>query len=216
MRRVSPCLAFVASTGQTAGGCARRHHIRGKVVVNTYRKRLFFTVILFFPLLVSAGEQAKTQSPASPATEAGIVLTDFEGNRRSVEEFVGDGKWLVVMIWASDCHICNTEVPEYMAFHAAHKDTDASVLGISMDGESRKEEAIAFLERHLVNFPSLIGEVGAVTAVYGNLTGSFLAGTPAFLVYTPSGELAAKQIGAVPVKLIEEFMTANSKAANKG
>jgi peroxiredoxin len=184
--------------------------------VNTHEKRLFLVVILLFPLLVWAGEQAKTQSRESPATEEEIVLTDFEGNRRTIGEFAGNGKWLVVMIWASDCHICNTEVPEYMAFHETHKDKDASVLGISMDGESGKKEAMAFLDRHLVNFPSLIGETAAVTALYGQLTGSFLAGTPAFLIYAPSGELAAKQIGAVPVPLIEEFMAANSKAASKG
>lgn len=172
--------------------------------------------MLLFPLLVAAVEQGKTQSPESPDTEAGIILTDFEGNRRTIEEFSGDDKWLVVMIWASDCHICNTEVPEYMAFHEAHKNKDAAVLGISMDGESRKKEAQAFLDRHLVNFPSLIGEMVAVTTLYGNLTGSFLAGTPAFLIYTPSGELAAKQIGAVPVQVIEEFMAANSNAASKG
>ena len=77
-------------------------------------------------------------------------------------------------------------------------------------------EAKEFLERHLVNFPSLIGEVEAVTALYAKLTGSFLAGTPAFLIYNPAGELAAKQIGAVPVKLIEEFMDANTNAGDKG
>ncbi len=180
-------------------------------------KALFtLCLMLLFPLLVFAGEQANTSKPTSAVTEEGIVLTDFEGNRRAIEEFAGDGKWLVVMIWASDCHICNTEVPEYMAFHEAHKDKDASVLGISMDGASRKKDAQEFLDRHLVNFPSLIGEVVAVTALYGKLTDSFLAGTPAFMIYSPSGEIAAKQVGAVPVKLIEEFMAANTKAANKG
>lgn len=179
-------------------------------------KRLFVTLLLCVPTLVWASEQIRAQASEPPSTEGGIILTDFEGHRRSIEDFVGSGKWLVVMIWASDCHICNNEVPEYMAFHEAHKDKDASVLGISMDGEARKTEAIAFLERHLVNFPSLIGEIEVVTALYAKLTGSFLAGTPAFLIYTPSGELAAKQIGAVPVKLIEDFMAANSKPADKG
>jgi thiol-disulfide isomerase/thioredoxin len=153
--------------------------LRGKIVVDNYLKPLFLTLSLCVLPLVSAGEQKQAQAPEPSSTEGGIVLADFEGNRRSIEDYVGGGKWLVVMIWASDCHICNTEVPEYMAFHEAHKDTDASVLGISMDGEARKDEAVAFLERHLVNFPSLIGDIEVVTALYAKLTGSFLAGTPA-------------------------------------
>ncbi len=163
---------------------------------------------------VAAGAASDTAGAAHAPT--GVVLEDFQGSVRRLEEFTGTGKWLIVMIWASDCHICNTEVPEYMAFHDSHKDKDASVLGISMDGKSRLEQAKQFIDNHLVNFPSLIGEPAAVTELYRQLTGSFLAGTPAFLVYAPSGELAAKQIGAVPVQLIEEFIQANTAAANKG
>ncbi len=159
---------------------------------------------------------AEPKSVAEPDPIADIVLKDFQGAVRRIEDFSGQGKWLVVMIWASDCHICNTEVPEYMAFHEAHKDKDAAVLGVSMDGTSRLEEAKGFLDRHLVNFPSLIGEPTAVTELYRRLTGTYLSGTPAFLVYTPSGGLAAKQIGAVPVKLIEEFIEANATPAGTG
>ena len=33
---------------------------------------------------------------------------DFSGKPQKLENYVGkDGKWLIVMMWASDCHICN-------------------------------------------------------------------------------------------------------------
>ncbi len=185
--------------------------------MNTHVTKLFSVSLLFLvPYLAAAGEPTKSQPSVPAAVEAGVVLTDFAGKQSTIDEFAGGDKWLVVMIWASDCHICNTEVVEYMAFHEAHKDKDASVLGISMDGASRKKEAQDFLDRHLVNFPSLIGEAEAVTKLYAQLTGSFLAGTPAFMIYDPSGELAAKQVGAVPVKIIEEFMAANADMNNRG
>jgi len=42
------------------------------------------------------------------------------------------------------------------------------------------------------------------------LTGSRWVGTPTFLVFGPDGELMAKQAGAVPTDLIEQFIAANT------
>lgn len=44
-----------------------------------------------------------------------IVLNDFDGRGRNVNEFIGQGKWTVVAIWAYDCPICNAEV-HHLAF----------------------------------------------------------------------------------------------------
>lgn len=138
------------------------------------------------------------------------TLQDFNGKPDTLESHVGKGKWLIVMMWASDCHICNREAHEYVDFHMVHSDEDATVLGISLDGASRKKEAEKFIKRHSVDFPNLIGEPEFISNLYQKLTGSYFAGTPTFLIYSPSGELKAAQAGAVPTKLIEEFIAKNS------
>ena len=134
------------------------------------------------------------------------VFRDFDGQSKEISDFAGDGKWRVVMIWASDCHICNQEAHQYVRFHEQHRDKDARVLGISMDGKEKQKEAKEFISRHKLNFPNLIGEPEEVAMHYMKLTGSEWVGTPTFLIYTPNGELVVKQEGAVPVDLIEGFM----------
>lgn len=148
-------------------------------------------------------------APLAQATE----LQDFNGNPRSISDFSGKGKWLVVMIWASDCHVCNQEAHAYVDFHFVHSDQDAQVLGISIDGQARKTEAQKFIQRHKINFPNLIGEPAAVARLFSQLTGTYFAGTPAFLFYDPKGELRAQQLGAVPTELIEEFIKQPNTAA---
>lgn len=137
---------------------------------------------------------------------------DFAGTARSIASYTGDGKWLVVMIWAHDCHVCNMEVESYAYFHETHQDGDARVLGISMDGQAQKTEAEAFIERHLLPFPNLIGEPEATMLHYMKLTGSPFRGTPTILIYNPDGKLMAAQAGAVPTEVIEEFIATNSTA----
>ena len=152
-------------------------------------------------------------SPAAGKTDS--MLVDFSGQPHKLSDYTGKGKWLVVMIWASDCHVCNREVANYDNFHKKYKDMNAAMLGISVDGWGGKKAAMGFIDRHKVSFPSLLGTREYVTRLYGDLTGVFMRGTPAFLIFGPDGRLRAQQVGGVPVSLIENFIMSNSKKKQK-
>ncbi len=140
-------------------------------------------------------------------------MQDFNGKPVSIEQFTGQGKWTVVMIWASDCLICNKEARHYDAFHLKHKDKDATVLGVSMDGQANKKAAMGFIKEHNLRFPNIIGEPEDVAVFFYDSTGENWAGTPTFLIYSPEGKLTVQQIGAVPVPILEEFL--QQQAAKK-
>lgn len=156
-------------------------------------KQLFIPLV-FFPALALAAPEKE-------------LLLDLEGQPHTLAEYTGKGKWLVVTVWASDCAVCNKEVHELMAFHQAHQETDASVLGISVDGPAAKENALAFIKRHGVNFPNLLDDGSAFKAIYLRATGRpWFGGTPMNLVYSPSGELLARRIGPLGKAEIEAFI----------
>lgn len=142
------------------------------------------------------------------------ILKDFNGTFHSLDEYTGKGKWAIVMIWASDCGVCNAEAKNYVKFNKAHKDKDAYILGISMDGDERQLDAEAFIERHGVDFHNLIGEPDTVAGMYSSLTGRPWVGTPTFLLFNPAGELRAAQVGAVPPHLIESYIAKETAAAD--
>lgn len=133
-------------------------------------------------------------------------LTEFDAKPETLAHYAGQGKWLVVMMWASDCLICNKEVEQYDRFHERHQEKDSTVLGISMDGRSNRAAAEAFIKQHGLHFPNLLAEPEEVATMFYDLTGEHWAGTPSFLIYSPAGRLMVQQIGAVPVPLIEEFI----------
>lgn len=169
--------------------------------------RLCSTLLLLLTGCLVASVHAAEDAP----------FTDFAGQPATIESFAGDGRWLVVMIWAHDCHVCNMEVESYAQFHAAHKNTDASVLGVSLDGQDGKAEAEAFIARHDLPFPNLIGEPATTMLYYAMLTQSQFLGTPTILLYGPDGRLRAAQAGAVPVESIEAYMAKNRvEAAGAG
>ena len=142
-------------------------------------------------------------------------FTDVNGKAQGLNDFVGKGKWTIAMIWASDCHVCNHEAPAYEAFHKKHKDRDAVMLGISLDGPDGLKDARTFVTSHKLSFPNIVGEGEDVAVMFYDMTGVHFAGTPTFLIFDPKGELKVQQIGAVPVEMIEEYLAEQTKAATK-
>ena len=148
----------------------------------------------------------------SLATQAGSPLFQNLGSDafETVDDHGGQGKWLVVMVWASDCEICKTEVAAYQRFHERHWQTTASVLGLTLDGSAGMQQALDFVRQHRLTFDNLIGEPEAVMSYFQILTGTGWIGTPSFLVFGPQGELMAKQVGALTPDVIEQFIADNS------
>ena len=158
------------------------------------------TMLLLGVLLPLSGLQAKP-------------LLDFSGKPSGIERYTGKGKWTVVMIWASDCLVCNKEASHYDQFYLKHKDRDADMLGISLDGQANKKAAEGFIKEHKLHFPNIIGEPQQVADLFYDATGENWVGTPTFLIYSPTGKLTVQQIGAVPVSMIEDFL--QQQAATK-
>jgi peroxiredoxin len=144
---------------------------------------------------------------AGSAVEVQPVMRDLQGREARVADYVGKGKWLVVMVWASSCHVCNEEVHEMVAFQAAHRNTDATVLGVAIDGMENRKDVQAFVDRHKVNFPNLIDDGNGFAEIYARAVGEYWEGwTPTYLVYSPDGEVVAKNIGAVTRADVEGFI----------
>src|SRR4030065_768589 len=97
----------------------------------------------FFGLLLSMAAWADSPS---------IPLHDLDGRERNVNEFIGHAKWTIVVAWSHDCRLCDQEIGEMAALHAARKDKDAMVLGITLDGAEHLKEARAFVKRHQLPF----------------------------------------------------------------
>ena len=131
------------------------------------------------------------------AGEEGGEFHDLTGQPQSVASYTGKGDWLVLMIWASDCHVCNLEAKDYAQFHRSRRHDGIRLLGLSVDGAAKKTQAAEFIRRHDLPFANLIGEPIGVAWYFAALSGSQFRGTPSFMVFGPDGELAAAQAGAV-------------------
>ena len=148
---------------------------------------------------------------SSWAADPYLELKHMDGRAASLDEYAGKGKWLLVMLWASDCHICNRDMPEVTEFYNKHKDKDAIVLGIALDAETNKAGVDEFLKKHAPTFDNVSVPLQQLALGYQTVTGEALRGTPTFMVYAPDGELIAINPGPMKIEALEEFIAKQPK-----
>ena len=175
-------------------------------------------LVLLWALLLAAmpsavlAEEADTTIPATHQ----LNLKDMQGTPMSLHDFAGKKQWLVVMVWQSDCHVCNQEAGNYEAWQQKRKSDGIKLLGITTDGWDNKDAAQGFIDRHKVTFTNALVEYGDLDAYYQLNIGKSFFGTPAFLIFSPQGEILAEQVGAVPVDLIDNFIKEKTQSAKSG
>ena len=144
------------------------------------------------------------------AVEPYLELKHDDGSAATLDDYAGKGKWLLVMLWASDCPVCNKEMPAITEFYNKHKDKDANVVGIALDAESNPIGVDAFLLKHSPTFDNVSVSLQQLAIGYQSVTGEPLRGTPTFMLYSPDGELAAINPGPMRIEALEAFIAKHS------
>lgn len=169
--------------------------------MKTRIKWLLAILLLFAALAMAAGPDVR--------------LKDFDGKDRNANEFIGQGKWVVVAIWSSDCPICRRDIYHMTFFHDEHRKSDAVVLGLSIDGYADREKAQGFVNDQSLNFPNLIGE-WTDAARLG--PGDFV-GTPTYYFFSPEGKYMTQRIGPLTQEqandILHELQKKKTKANKK-
>ena len=78
------------------------------------------------------------------------------------------------------------------------------MLGVSLDGWEGREQAREFVKRHDLTFPNLLIEPDMAELM--KFGGGPFVGTPTFYIYNPQGEIVARQIGPLPLDVLEDFI----------
>ncbi len=155
---------------------------------------------IFMGLSLVAGSAANAMEMQSVETGESLNLEDLTGN----------GKWTLVMIWATTCHICKIQKPDMSAFHDKHKDTTAEVIGVALDGMGRHEAVQRYIDETNPSFPSYVADSLIISSYYFGMTEESLRGTPTYLLFNPEGELLGSNPGLLSVEAIESFIERKS------
>ena len=140
------------------------------------------------------------------ARAAGVEVQSLDGRRAGLGEFLAKDKWTLVMVWPPYCGACRKQYPLISEFHSKHKDKDAAVLGVSLDGYGESEKVKTYQGAHQQNFPSVLADPDDFIDKYQRTTGEKFTGTPTYLLYDAKGALRAYIDGLVSTADIEDYL----------
>ena len=140
------------------------------------------------------------------ASAGGVAVQTLEGRHAGLGEFLAKDKWTLVMVWTTYCGACRKQYPLISEFHSKHKDKDAAVLGVSLDGYDQGEKIKAYQTSHAQNFPSVMADSQEFIDRYQRTTGEKFTGTPTYLIYDANGSLRAFIDGLVSIADLEDYI----------
>jgi thiol-disulfide isomerase/thioredoxin len=139
---------------------------------------------------------------------AALAFTDMDGKPDSISNHLGKGKWTILEVWESSCHMCRQHMPEMVKFDGKLK--NARIISVSLDGQSGIEAAEDFIDEFEMEFPTIISNPIEMNVWMQQSVGESLVGTPTFILFDSEGKLVAAQPGIVSTSSLEKFITQNS------
>jgi len=133
-------------------------------------------------------------------------LQAMNAERVNLANYVGDGRWTLVMFWSTDCIPCEEQKPMIEAFHRDHHDKDATVVGIALDGLENLPGIQHLVDHHQPSYPNLVVFTDVFHRQYKELTGKDFRATPTYLLYNPAGEVAGVRAGRIDRAMIESVV----------
>lgn len=131
-----------------------------------------------------------------------LEMLDTEGNSHKLSEYVGNGHWLFVDMWASWCGPCRAEMPHVVAAYEKYHKKGLEMVSISLDNQKEAwVKAITALNMPWTHLSDLKGWQSIVCDVYK------VWAIPDNLLINPQGEIVARNLRgeALHAKLNEIF-----------
>ncbi len=143
--------------------------------------------------------------------DLGMKVKKLNGEAGSLEDHVGKGKWTLVMFWETTCAICKQQEPEYAKFHKDHKNKDAEVIAISIDGTDNIKLVSDYQQENSLPYPVMVTDKPEVREKFLAATQETFRGTPTYLLFSPEGELKAAQPGMLPATSVEKYIASQTE-----
>jgi thiol-disulfide isomerase/thioredoxin len=143
-------------------------------------------------------------SPSVMAVElSNPSLEGSDGVTYHLKDFIGKGRWTVMVVWGAKCPACLEEMPDVQGLYDRRDKTGIDILGLAIDYPSFDfpdiQEVQLYEEDNFITFPNLLIDY----QVFTDLGLGRLKGTPTIVILNPEGKAIDMRSGIIPMTVVE-------------
>ena len=172
------------------------------------------TVILFTLILIglqSCSDQENTSTSNENKSGSAIAasaptskILEPQGPLKSILlDELQEGRWELVMFWATYCPICKKDFENLAEFIKDNPSINLTVIGIVTDGIESKQKALNQIDTRDLNYTHVLTNFDRSNELYQDISQTRLIGVPSQLLYNPKNELAGFSRNAIDIDSLE-------------
>jgi thiol-disulfide isomerase/thioredoxin len=151
----------------------------------------------------SAPVDNSSHSLTSNAQSVSKVLESQESIKNAVLNELQEGRWELVMFWATYCPVCKKDFENLAKFIIDNPSINLTIVGVVTDGIESKQKAIRQINSRNLNYTHVLANFDQSDELYQEITQSRLIGVPSQLLYNTSNELAGFSHNAIDLDALE-------------
>ena len=176
---------------------------------------LLLTAAAFLPNVCLRISLARTTDIDQP--EPSIALMKVADVAKLREQ--ARGQVLVINFWATWCHGCVGEFPEFVALDKEYRHKGVKIVGISLDQPSDIDSKVTpFIKQSGAKFDIRVPDMDDPQPIIDQFTPEWTGAMPVTLIFDRAGALVYKRFGVIDraevVSEVERLRKTSARAAN--
>lgn len=166
-------------------------------------KKIAQSLFVIFALALGSTHAAEQRALNA---QTHLPLQGLDNKTHHLSDYLGQGKWVIVNVWAEACPYCRQELFDLTRFHDEHHKTDAMVIGLTLDfpsfGFPNTQSLQNFALDYFIDYPLLLVDRELASQVIGKPVDMI----PLTFIYTPEGKLVHQINGVVTEKMLDNIL----------
>ena len=138
-----------------------------------------------------------------PSASPKQIIVVEETLQDTIEQQLQQGRWELVMIWATYCRVCKEDFKKLATFIEENREIPLTLVGIVADGLEEQEKTNALVENNKLDYVHILTDFQHASGLYRSVTEKKLIGTPSYLLYDTQNKLAAFNPNAIDLDALE-------------
>jgi thiol-disulfide isomerase/thioredoxin len=151
----------------------------------------------------SAPKSNETQTVTASTQSTTKVLEPQGAIKEAVLAELQEGRWELVMFWATYCSICKKDFEKLAEFIKDNPSINLTIVGVVTDGLEAKQKALSQIDSRNLNYTHVLTDFDQSNELYQDITQSKLIGVPSQLLYNTKNELVGFSRNAIDLDALE-------------